>query len=193
MNVGVAVLASLCHIVEYRFHVTLRAGHRLMHAPKRVSRLVMIEFRNCADRPPCGCGMAVLAWHVQISVRAVRASRPLCLRKPRDSGERQEHHCNQIEHAPELQHDSPLRSLPPGLRKLLRHKESAFLSPLVKERMRICAKVGPTLEELAEGARRRKKGRYRGAFAVKNHSEPYQPRVGDPSRRPHEGSSLRHV
>ena len=90
MNVGVAVLASLCHIVEYGFHVTLRAGHRLMHAPKRVSRLVMIEFRNCADRFPSTRRMTVLTSHVQVAVRTVRACGGLRLRASRNSGKRQQ-------------------------------------------------------------------------------------------------------
>jgi len=80
-----------------------------MHAPQRISCLIVVEFWNGADRSPGGCGMAVLARNVQVSVRTVRTSRCLRLRTPRNSGERQKHHSNQIEHAPMRQHDSPQR------------------------------------------------------------------------------------
>jgi hypothetical protein len=114
MNIGVAVLASLPHAGEHRFHVTLGAGHRLMHAPERVSCLIVIEFRNRADRPPRGGGMAVLARNIQIPVRAVST----CCLRLRVSRIRYEHHeqcCNQIQHVPRLQHGSPLR-IPPIIR-----------------------------------------------------------------------------
>jgi len=119
MNIGMAVLASLPDVGEHRFHVTLRAGYRLVHAPKRVRRLIVIEFRNRADRPPGAGGVAVLAGNIQIPVRTMGACSRLRLRVPRNS-ERQEHCRDQIEHAPKLQHDSPLRSFPPSIREVLR-------------------------------------------------------------------------
>lgn len=79
VNIGVAILAALPNIAEHRFHVALHASDRLMHAAQWVSRLVMIEFRNCADRFPCARRMTVLAWNIQISVRTVRALRLLRL------------------------------------------------------------------------------------------------------------------
>ena len=120
MNIGVTVLASLSHAGEHRFHVTLRAGYRPVHAPKGVPRLIVIELRNRADRPPRAGSVAVLAGNVQISVWTVGAGSRLRLRVLRNS-ERQEHCRDQIEHAPKLQHDSPLRSCPPSIREVLRH------------------------------------------------------------------------
>lgn len=115
MNIGMAVLASLSHAGEHRLHVALGAGHGLMHAPERVARLIVIEFRNRADRPPRGGGMAVLARNIEIPVRTVRTRR-LCLRVSRIYHEDHEQCCNRIEHAPRLQHGSPLRSTPPSIR-----------------------------------------------------------------------------
>ena len=71
MNIGMAVLASLTDIAEYRLDVTLRARHRFVHAQEWVSRLIVIEFRNGADGSPSIGGVAVLARYVQISVRTV--------------------------------------------------------------------------------------------------------------------------
>jgi hypothetical protein len=115
MNVGMAVLASLSNVCEHRFHVTLGAGHGLMHAPEWVPRLIVIEFGNRADRPPRVGGMAVLARNAKISVRTVRTCR-LRLRGARFYHEHHEQCCTQIEHAPSLQHGSPLRSTPPSIR-----------------------------------------------------------------------------
>jgi len=103
MNIGMAVLASLSDAGEHRFHVTLSAGHGLMHAPERVSCLIVIEFGNRADRPPRVGGMAVLARNIKISVRTVRTCR-LRMREARIYYEHHEQCCNQIEHAPRLQH-----------------------------------------------------------------------------------------
>lgn len=82
VNIGVAILTTLTDVGEYRLHVALRAGYRLMHAAKRISRLSMIELRNCANRPPRVRGMAVLAGSVQISMRTVGAFVHLRLRDP---------------------------------------------------------------------------------------------------------------
>lgn len=80
VNVSVAILAALPHIREYRFRVTLRAGHRLVHAAQRILRVIMIELRNRADGPPPVGSVAVLAWNIQASVRTVRAAGLLCSR-----------------------------------------------------------------------------------------------------------------
>src|SRR2546421_5219386 len=58
VNIGVAILTILAHIREYRFYVALRALHFLMHAAQWVVRLVVIEFRNGADRAPTRGGVA---------------------------------------------------------------------------------------------------------------------------------------
>ena|SRR5579863_1598526 len=61
VNVGVAVLAALPHVSEHRLDVALRAGYCPMHAAQRISGLIVVEFRNGANRPP-GCRrVAVLA------------------------------------------------------------------------------------------------------------------------------------
>lgn len=89
VNVRVTILASLSDFGEYRLDVTLRAGHRLVHAAQRVSRLIVIEFGNRADGSPSICRVAVLARHVQIAVRTVCNSRGLRRRASRGSGKHQ--------------------------------------------------------------------------------------------------------
>ena len=99
-----AILASLADIAEDRFHVTFRARHCLMHAPQRVARLIVIEFRDRADWPPRSCRVAVLARNVQVSVGTVRIGGDLRPRYSRKSGKRQQH-SPQAEHAPARPHD----------------------------------------------------------------------------------------
>ena len=77
VDIGMAVLAALSHIRENRLGVTLRASHRVVHAPKRVARLVVIEFRSRADRLPRARCVAVLTRDAQISMRAMRTPRYL--------------------------------------------------------------------------------------------------------------------
>lgn len=72
VNVGMTVLTTLPHVGENGLDVALRAGYRLMHAAQRISCLIVIKFRNCADRTPGRRCVAILAWHVQIPVRTVR-------------------------------------------------------------------------------------------------------------------------
>jgi hypothetical protein len=71
VNVRVAVLASLSNVSEHWLHVALHARHGLMHPAQRILGLIVIEFRNCADRLPSRRRVTVLTWHVQISVRTV--------------------------------------------------------------------------------------------------------------------------
>jgi len=80
VNVGVAVLAALSHIGEHHLDVALRAGHGGMHAAQRISRLIVIEFRDGADRLPRSRSVTVLTRNVQTSVRTVRAAGVLCVR-----------------------------------------------------------------------------------------------------------------
>src|SRR6202140_4131158 len=77
VNVGMAILASRTHVRKYLLHVTLRAGHRLVHAPQRIPGLVMIELWNGADRLPGICGVAVLTSKIQVAVRTMRSSTSL--------------------------------------------------------------------------------------------------------------------
>jgi len=82
-----AILAALPNVGEYGPDVTLGAGDGLMHAAQWIFCLVVVEFRNGADRPPRIGRVAVLAGYVQVSVWAVRSSRGLCPGKTRSSGE----------------------------------------------------------------------------------------------------------
>lgn len=61
VNIGMAVLAALPHIRKHRLHVALHAGHRLVHAAQWITSLVVVELRNCTDRFPRACRVAVLA------------------------------------------------------------------------------------------------------------------------------------
>lgn len=77
VNIGVAILASLPDIAEDRLDVALCATHRCVHAAKRIFCLVVVEFRDGANRLPCARGVTVLAWDIQVSVRTVRRRRSL--------------------------------------------------------------------------------------------------------------------
>jgi len=107
MNVRVAVLASLSHICENRLHVALDASDPLVHAAQGVSRLIVIEFWDRADRPPTLRGVTVLAGNVQISVRAVRTRGFLCLRSSRKPGKGERQHSNEIKDPPPTKHGPP--------------------------------------------------------------------------------------
>ncbi len=111
VDIGVTILASVPHIIEDHLHVTLRACHGCVHTPQRIFRLVVIEFRNRANRLPSTGGMAVLARNVQIPVRATRdvVVGSLGSRASGCSRERQKH--NEIEYARRCQHSSPLLAL----------------------------------------------------------------------------------
>jgi hypothetical protein len=78
VHVGVAVLAILSHVRENRIDVALRALHFFVHPPQGILRLVVVEFRDCADGAPSGGRVAVFAGDRQ---RAVRASSALPLRR----------------------------------------------------------------------------------------------------------------
>ena len=73
MNVGVTIGAVLANIGEYRLGVAPRAGNFFMHAAKRVSRGVMVEFWYGANGDPTGVGVAIFAgtreWAVRTSAR----------------------------------------------------------------------------------------------------------------------------
>ena len=74
MDVGVAILAVMPDVGEHRLDVTFGTCDRFVQAAQRILGLVVIEFRNSADRPPgVGC-VAVLARDLEISVRAVCAA-----------------------------------------------------------------------------------------------------------------------
>lgn len=73
VNVRVAV-GTLCpHIREYGLGMARHACYSLVHAAQRISRLIVIELGNTADRLPSTEGMAVLARNIQVAMRAVRS------------------------------------------------------------------------------------------------------------------------
>lgn len=69
VNVRMTIGAILAHIGEHRFGMASRAGHFFVHAPKRVLRGVMVEFRDGANGSPAGVCVAILARNVQGTVR----------------------------------------------------------------------------------------------------------------------------
>lgn len=104
MDVGVAVLASLSHVGESRFDVALDAVYRPVHATQRIAGLIVIEFRNGANRLPGIGGMAVLARDIQVAVRAVRAPGSLSPTACCHSSKREQKHKNEIAPAPSARH-----------------------------------------------------------------------------------------
>lgn len=72
MNISVAVGAIGSGVREHRFRMTLRARYSLVQATQRISRLVVIELRNCTDRLPSCRRVAVLAGNIQVAMRAAR-------------------------------------------------------------------------------------------------------------------------
>jgi hypothetical protein len=70
MNVGMAIGTVLAHIGEVGLRMTLSAGHSYMPATERISGVIVIEFRNAADRSPTIGGMAILARNRQWTMRA---------------------------------------------------------------------------------------------------------------------------
>ena len=72
MDVGVALSAFVSYVSEYKFYVTLRAGHLGMHSAQWVGSFVVIEIRHCADRFPAQAGMAGLAREIKRAVRTAR-------------------------------------------------------------------------------------------------------------------------
>src|SRR5581483_12826 len=98
VNVSMAVRASCADIGEDGFGVALGARNALVHAAQRITCLVVIEFRNCADRLPAYRCMTVLTGDVQISVRAARLSGHLrrCARRTSGEHRQRQHHGGQI-------------------------------------------------------------------------------------------------
>lgn len=99
VNVGMAILAALAHVREHRLHVALDARHRLVHAAQRVAGLIVIEFRNRADRLPRAGGVAVLARDIQVAMGAVGPG-GLRARVPQRSGNQEQQTYNEISNTP---------------------------------------------------------------------------------------------
>ena len=87
MNIGVTVGATLSDVREHRLHVTLRAGHILVHATQWITGLAMVEFRDIANRLPSAIGVAVLTRNVQRTVRAASLHRRLRPQVPDEYGD----------------------------------------------------------------------------------------------------------
>jgi hypothetical protein len=83
VKVSVAILATCAHIAEHWLHMALRTGDVLVHSPQRIMSLIVIKFRNGADRFPAIRGVAILAGYVQIAMRAV-GSRSILIRPARE-------------------------------------------------------------------------------------------------------------
>ena len=84
-----AILTALSNIGEYEPDVTSGARNGRVHAAQRIFRLVVIEFRNGADRSPRICRVAVLASQVQIAVWTMRSSWTLGTRHTKSHDQRQ--------------------------------------------------------------------------------------------------------
>ena len=69
MNVGVTIGAVLANVGEYRFGVAARAGYFFVHAAKRVTRGVVVEFWNGPNGDPTGVGVAIFTGNVEWAVR----------------------------------------------------------------------------------------------------------------------------
>jgi len=69
VNIGVAIGAILANFGEDGFCMATRAGHFFVHAAQRISRGIVIEFGNGANRGPAGVGVAILAGNRQGTVR----------------------------------------------------------------------------------------------------------------------------
>jgi hypothetical protein len=80
VNIGMAIRAFLAHVRKHEFDVALRASHFFMHAPKRVARAVVLEFRDAADGLPTQRGMAVFARNVQRRAVGIPSDWLLCRR-----------------------------------------------------------------------------------------------------------------
>jgi hypothetical protein len=72
VNVRVALFAILADIGEHRLDVALVALHFFVQAPQRITRLVVIEFRNRTNGLPARRGVTVLARDRQGAVRTPR-------------------------------------------------------------------------------------------------------------------------
>jgi hypothetical protein len=68
------ISAAGAGVGENGLGVAPRTGHILMHPEQGVGSLVVIKFWNGSNRLPTDGGVAVLAGHVQGTVRAARST-----------------------------------------------------------------------------------------------------------------------
>lgn len=71
MDIGVAVLALVMRLGEDQIGMAFRAADFGVQTTQREARFSMIELRDCADRLPSDCRVAVLAGDIQFSVRTM--------------------------------------------------------------------------------------------------------------------------
>jgi hypothetical protein len=74
VNVGMAILALLAYIREYKISVTVCAPHFDVHAAQGEARLFVFKLRDGANRFPALGRVAILAGNLQSSMRTVRLS-----------------------------------------------------------------------------------------------------------------------
>ena len=91
VNVGVAIGALFPDVSKYRLDMALGAGDTFVHAAQRVTRAVVIELGNVADRLPSAEGVAVLARDGQRAVRAARGRGGLLRRQAATKACKQQH------------------------------------------------------------------------------------------------------
>ena len=91
MNVRVAIGAFVADVREHHFDVAGRAGHTHVHAAQRIFCLIVIEFRNSANRLPALGGVAVGARDIETAVRTLGRGDSLTLPARMQRGE-QDHH-----------------------------------------------------------------------------------------------------
>jgi hypothetical protein len=84
-----AIRTILSNVGENWFGVASRAGYFFVHPAQRISRGVVIELGDGADRGPAGGGVAIFAGNIK---RSVRTSTRLPLRRYwRQAGEAEKH------------------------------------------------------------------------------------------------------
>jgi len=69
VDIRVAIRAVLAHILENRLEVTLGAVNFFVHSAQRVSRGVVVEFRNSPNRCPTRARVAILTRNRKWTVR----------------------------------------------------------------------------------------------------------------------------
>jgi hypothetical protein len=71
VDIRVAVLAFVAHVVEHHLYVASCAGYTDVHPAQRIRGLIMIELRNGPDGLPTLCRVAILAREVETTVRTL--------------------------------------------------------------------------------------------------------------------------
>lgn len=69
VNIGMTILAGLSHVSEYGLGVALYARNLLMHSAKRILSFIVVEFRNCSNRSPACCRVAIFTGYGERAVR----------------------------------------------------------------------------------------------------------------------------